>query len=629
MRFTVQRAQLRRKWYRIELRATRIIDRLGLPENQKLFLITLIVGAVCGAVAVAFHLLILAMERNIIRHVFLAHERGFNWKTAALTLLVPTLGGLLVGLLLQYWVPDARGSGIPQVKTAYFINYGRLPFKSAIGKAITSAISLGTGASIGREGPTVQICAAVSSFLGRFFGVSRRRLMELLPVGSAAAVAAAFNTPIAAVTFAFEEIIGDLNQRMLGGIVIAAVIASAISRAFEPGHLYPGVTAYGLQHPAELVFYLLLGAIMGGVAVFFSHTLLKLRLIFRQFRQIPLWLKPAIGGFIVGIVGLFAPQAMGGGYATLTSALQGRLPILLLLTLSVAKIVTTVVSYGSGGSGGIFAPSLFIGAMVGGTLGYVVEAAIPSHPTAPGAFALVGMGASFCGVIRAPITSVLIVFEMTQNYSLILPLMIANATSYLVAQRLSPTPIYEALLEQDGIRLAPAQPKISLHKLTASNVMTRDIVTLPANFTIREAIEYVMTNPHYGFPVVDGARKMVGFITRNDLRHHQAEGNADALLGDVAIKDVVTAHPDHPLDAVMLKLGERELSLLPVVSRKDLRQLLGIISMRDIVRAQARIAARERQQPRLRVRKRIRKVKAEVKVQPPAEQANEASTVIT
>ncbi len=624
----MQRAHLRRKWYRIELRATRIIDRLGLPENQKLFLITLIVGAVCGLVAVAFHLLILAMERNIIRHVFVAYERGFNWKFAALTLLIPTLGGLLVGLLLQYWVPDARGSGIPQVKTAYFTNYGRMPFKSAIGKAVISAISLGTGASIGREGPTVQICAAVSSFLGRFFGVSRRRLMELLPVGAAAAVAAAFNTPIAAVTFAFEEIIGDLNQRMLGGIVIAAVLASAISRAFEPGHLYPGVTAYGLHHPVELIFYLLLGAIMGGVAVFFSNTLLKLRLIFRQFRRIPTWLKPALGGFVVGLVGLFAPQAMGGGYATLTSALQGRLPLMLLMTLSVAKIVTTVVSYSSGGSGGIFAPSLFIGAMVGGTLGHIVEAAIPGNSTAPGAFALVGMGASFCGVVRAPITSVLIVFEMTQNYSLILPLMIANATSYIVAQRLSPTPIYEALLEQDGIRLAPAQPKISLHKLTASSVMTRDVVTLPANLTIQEAIEYVRTNPHYGFPVVDGARKMEGFITRDELRHYQAEGNDSALLGDIAIKDVVTAYPDHSLDVVMLKLGEHEVSLLPVVSRKDHQQLLGIISMRDIVRTQARIAAREQQQPRIKLRKRFRKIRKKVESPAPAEQTNEASTVL-
>lgn len=625
----MQRAQLRRKWYRIELRATRFIDRLGLPENQKLFLITLIVGAVCGLVAVSFHLLILAMERNIIRHVFVAYERGFNWKFAVLTLMIPTLGGLLVGLLLQYWVPEARGSGIPQVKTAYFTNYGRLPFKSAIGKAITSAISLGTGASIGREGPTVQICAAVSSFLGRFFGVSRRRLMELLPVGSAAGVAAAFNTPIAAVTFAFEEIIGDLNQRMLGGIVIAAVIASAISRAFEPGHLYPGVTAYGLQHPAELIFYLLLGAIIGGVSVFFSNTLLKLRLIFRQLRTIPMWLKPAIGGFAVGIVGLFAPQAMGGGYTTLTAALQGRLPLLLMMTVAVAKIVTTVISYGSGGSGGIFAPSLFIGAMVGGTLGYIVEAAIPGHPTAPGAFALVGMGASFCGVIRAPITSVLIVFEMTQNYSLILPLMIANATSYLVAQRLSPTPIYEALLEQDGIRLAPAQPKVLLHKLTVSSVMTRDVVTLPANLTVREAVEYLNTNRHYGFPVIDGARKMVGFITRNDLRHHQAENNEEQVLGEVAIKDVVTAYPDHPLDTVMLKLGEQELSLLPVISRKDPQQLLGIVSMRDIVRAQARIAAREKQPARRRLRRKAARKKARTAAPKPPEQSEQAQEATT
>ncbi len=600
----MQRTHLRRKWYRIELTATRLIDQLGLPENQKLFIITLIVGAVCGLVAVSFHLVILAMERNIIRHMFVAAERGFNWRFAVLALVIPTLGGLLVGLLLQFWVPDARGSGIPQVKTAYFINYGRMPLKSAFGKAVVSAISLGTGASIGREGPTVQICAAVSSVIGRFFGVSRRRLMELLPVGSAAAVAAAFNTPISAVTFAFEEIIGDLNQRMLGGIVIAAVIASAISRAFDPRPVYAGVPAYGLQHPAELVFYVLLGAIVGGVAVFFSNTLLKLRLIFRHFRKVPTWLKPALGGLAVGLVGLFAPQAMGGGYETLTAALHGNLPLQIMMVLSVAKIVTTVISYGSGGSGGIFAPSLFIGAMVGGTLGKFVEAAFPGHPTAPGAFALVGMGASFCGVVRAPITSVLIVFEMTQNYSLILPLMIANATSYLVASRLNPTPIYEALLEQDGIHLAPAQPKVSLHKLNASHVMTREVVTLPANFTVGEAVEFIETNGRYGYPVIDGSMKMVGFITRDDLRQLEVEEQNDSLLADVSTKDVIASYPDQPLDAVMLKLGERELSLLPVVSRKDPQKLLGIISMRDIVRTQARIAARESQQQ---LRKRLKR----------------------
>jgi CIC family chloride channel protein len=218
---------------------------------------------------------------------------------------------------------------------------------------------------------------------------------------------------------------------------------------------------------------------------------------------------------------------------------------------------------------------------------------------------------------------------MSQKYSLILPLMIANATSYLVAQRLSPKPIYEALLEQDGIRLAPAQPKISLHKLHVSSVMTRDVVTLPANLTVREAAEYLTTHRHYGFPVVDGARKMIGFITRNDLRHHLAEGNEETRLGEVAIKDVVTAYPDHPLDTVMLKLGEGELSLLPVVSRKDTRQLLGMISMRDIVRAQARIAAREKQPPRLIKRKKSRKAKARAEAKRQVEQAEQAQEATT
>jgi CIC family chloride channel protein len=592
----LQRAQIRRRWYRTELRATHFFDRLGLPDNQKLLLVTLLIGGVCGLVAVLFHILIRAAERNIIRHVFLAT----GWKQVVLTLLVPTLGGLVVGLLLQFWVPDARGSGIPQVKTAFFFRHGRIPLKSAFGKMTVAVISLGTGASIGREGPTVQICAAVSSFLGRFFAVSRRRLMEIIPVGSAAGVAAAFNTPIAAVTFAFEEIIGDLNQKMLGGIVIAAVIASAIARGVEgEGPIFARVPAYGLRHPAELIFYVLLGAIVAGAAVFFCRTLLRLRLIFRRMRRVPAWLKPALGGLAVGIVGLFAPQAMGGGYDTLSAALKGdlkALPLTLMMTLVVAKIVTTVLSYSSGGSGGIFAPSLFIGAMVGGTLGQIVSVTFPNSTTAPGAFALVGMGAMFCGVIRAPITSVLIIFEMTSNYTLILPLMIANATSYIVASRLQPVPIYEALLIQDGIHLPHQGPTTSLNKITAGSAMTRDVVTLHADLSVRAALEEATQSGHHGFPVVEtvgGKPRMSGFITFRDLKQLVEEGIGEVSLGEVAIRDVIHAHPDHTLDRVMLKLGQEELSLLPVVSRTDPMRLVGVISMRDVVRAQARLTQDE------------------------------------
>ncbi|MFN0119269.1 MAG: chloride channel protein [Blastocatellia bacterium] len=590
------RARLTRRWYRAELRITHFFDRLGLTENQKLLLVTLMIGGVCGLVSVVFHILIRAAERNVIRHAFEA--RG--WTRVALILLIPTLGGLVVGLLLQFWVPDARGSGIPQVKTAFFANHGRIPLKSAIGKMTVAVISLGTGASIGREGPTVQICAAVSSFLGRFFAVSRKRLMEIIPVGSAAAVAAAFNTPIAAVTFAFEEIIGDLNQRMLGGIVIAAVIASAIARGIEGGSpIFTDVPAYGMNNWKELIFYVLLGMIVAGASVFFSKTLLRLRLIFRHWRGVPPWIKPAVGGLGVGIVGLFAPEAMGGGYETMSRALRGdltELPFALMTTLVVAKMVTTVLSYSSGGSGGIFAPSLFIGAMVGGSIGQVVKAAFPDSATAPGAFALVGMGAMFCGVIRAPITSVLIIFEMTSNYSLILPLMIANATSYLVASRMQPTPIYEALLEQDGIHLPQAKPISSLNRILVGSVMTRQVETLDAGLTVGQAMDQMLRTSHFGYPVVEsvnGAQSLTGVITFDDLKQLIEKGEGEALLGEVATTEIVSVHPDQTLERVLLRLGQEDLSMLPVVSRAHPDRLLGVISMRDVVRAQARRTLQE------------------------------------
>jgi len=272
------------------------------------------------------------------------------------------------------------------------------------------------------------------------------------------------------------------------------------------------------------------------------------------------------------------------------------LPVWLVLLLPFAKILATSLSIGSGGSGGIFAPSLFIGAMVGGTLGQIVSATFPNSPTAPGAFALVGMGAMFCGVIRAPITSVLIIFEMTSNYTLILPLMIANATCYIVASRLEPTPIYEALLMQDGIHLPQSRPTTPLNRVTAGSVMTREVVTLHADLSVRAAFEEALRSSHHGFPVVEtinGRQHLSGFITFNDLKQLVEGGNGEIAVGEVAIRDVIHAHPDHTLDRVMLKLGQEELSLLPVVSRTDPTRLVGVISMRDVVRAQARLVQDE------------------------------------
>ncbi|GBC82631.1 H(+)/Cl(-) exchange transporter ClcA [bacterium HR10] len=588
--------RLTRRWYRLELKAARLLDALGLAENQKTLALTLLIGAVCGWAAVAFHLALDVAERQLI-------GRAMGWSLGSRVLgllLIPTAGGLLAGALLRF-VEEARGSGIPQVKAAYHLNYGRIPFKVVLAKMGLGTLCIGSGLSLGREGPTVQICAGIASLFGRLAAVSRRTLMSLVPVGSAAGLAAAFNTPIAAVTFTLEEIVGDLSHRSIGAIVVASVIAAVIEHWILGSQSLFSVPPYAFNGARELPFYAMLGALAAGLSVLFTTSLLRLRQWFLRW-DIPRWVKPGVGGCVVGLIGLVALEAWGArgvfgiGYDTLSRALRGEIAFKLALVLLVAKLVATVVSYSSGAAGGIFAPILFIGGMLGSLVGTLAAYVLHTDVTrAAGAFALVGMGAVFAGAVRAPITSVLIIFEMTNTYSIILPLMIANAISYSIASRLSPTPVYEALLLQDGVHLPHRAPPHVLGRMTVASAMTRDVVTLPDALTVEAAYERALHYGHHAYPVVDMQNRLVGIITVNDLRREVGRGNGGKLLGEVAVKRVVHTHPDHTLEHALLKLGRWDISQLPVVSRLDDRRIVGILTLGDIARARARWA--EEQSP--------------------------------
>lgn len=428
-------------------------------ETQHLFGLTLLVGVVCGFVAVAFHLSIRAAEHLLIDRAL--HAPGRSWMVW--TIVTPTLGGLLAGAALTWIVPGARGSGVPQVKQAFATEGGRVRFRDALGKFVLGTLQIGSGASLGREGPTVQICAGAANALARATSLPPRNMRRLTPVGVAAGTAAAFNAPIAAVTFTIEEIVGTLDQAVLSGVVVAAALAAVIERGILGVHPVIQVDqAYGLDHASSLALYALLGVAASAVSVVFTDGLLGLRLWFRGVRALPPWAHPAVGGLVTGVlaVGMLSllgtTGITGGGYETLGRALAGQLGVRVLLALCVVKLVATVFSYSSGGAGGIFAPSLFIGAMLGGAAGHLDVYLLGHDARQVGAFALVGMGAVFAGVVRAPITSVLIIFEMTGGYGLVLPLMLANMTSYILARRMRPVPIYDALLAQDGIVLPHA-----------------------------------------------------------------------------------------------------------------------------------------------------------------------------
>ncbi|HKP47131.1 MAG TPA: chloride channel protein, partial [Pyrinomonadaceae bacterium] len=455
-----------------------------------------------------------------------------------------------------------------------------------------------TGSSLGREGPTVHICAGVASTLGRSAALSRESLKRLLPVGAAAGIAAAFNAPIAAITFTLEEVVGDLDQAVLAWIVVAAAIAAGIERAILGEHpVFTISKHYGLEHFSSLLFYAALGVAAALISLAFTESLLSVRKWFQRTSVVPLWAKPGAGGLVTGILAVAALHWLGtngvtgGGYGTLSVALSGGLAFRALLVLCVFKLIATVFSYGSGGAGGIFAPALFIGGMLGGAFGYFDQSLFHHGGSELGSFALVGMGAVFAGIIRAPITSVLIIFEMTGSYELILPLMISNMTSYALARHFRPTPIYEALLEQDDIHLPHRHGRVShaLEQLTIGSAMTTNPVTISATATVEQALKQVESHDFSTYPVVDEVGVFLGLVTKVRLRRTAAGEGARQSVRSISER-VGCLQPEHNLVKAVVTMEKSGRRHLPVVNKQTNGKLIGLLTMSDIVRAHAQAA---------------------------------------
>jgi CIC family chloride channel protein len=421
------------------------IRQLRLRENQLFLALTIVVGILAGLSAALFALTIELTGRAFF---------GLDPSSARL-FLVPVAGSLVAGVLLSKVFPGVRGSGIPQTKVAFHRDQGHIPTRVPIGKFVTGVLCIASGHSVGREGPSVQIGAGLASAVGRWVRLSPERVKELVPVGAAGALAAAFNTPLAAVLFALEEIIGDLNAPLLGSTVVASVASVIVARSILGNEPLFHVPPYHLEHPAELLAYALLGIAGGIISVVFCKSVLSLRAGFLRLPASTRVFQPAMGGVAIGLLLLVAPQVMGVGYESVDLALNGGMLLRTLVVLGLLKLVATTISYASGNAGGVFAPSLFIGAMTGGAVGMLINQFAPFPTAAPGAYALVGMGALFAGIIRAPMTSVFMIFEITQDYQILVPLMVANLTSFVISSRFQPVPLYHALLHQDGVSLHP------------------------------------------------------------------------------------------------------------------------------------------------------------------------------
>jgi CIC family chloride channel protein len=420
------------------------------------FFLFLLIGLLCGCVAVIFHLAI----RFVFDSLQVYQQQQTRWIMLALMMSLPAIGGLFIGLIIQYVEPQAGGGGIPQTKAAYWNHHSILTLKEAFWRFVLTVISLGSGGSLGREGPTVHVCAAVASQVGQWLKLRKETFNSMIPVGMGAGIAAAFNTPLAAITFVIEEILlHDYRAKAIGGIIFAAVTAAAVERLVLGSN---PVYLVGLA-PFDIDWWMLIClpiGVLGGISAhIFVSALLSTRKLFLDWKQCPNWGKPAIGGLAMGITGtlVFVTTGHDGifglGYNDFNDTLNGNIFGITLIVLFVAKIIATILSYSSGGSGGIIAPSLYIGMMLGGSVGSLLIHFFDLSNSIIGGAALLGMGAFFAGTIRVPFTSVLLVYEMTGNYSLILPLMFGNMLAYNIAERLRPTPLHDALLLQNGIHL--------------------------------------------------------------------------------------------------------------------------------------------------------------------------------
>jgi len=498
-------------------------------------------------------------------------------------LLIPALGSLGMGYLLYRFFPNARGSGVPQTKAALYAREGRITLRTVLGKFFCTSVTLASGIPLGREGPSVQVGAGIASVLGRKLGLRPEKVKALIPVGAAAAVAAAFNTPLAAVLFTLEEVVGDLHAPVLGSVVLASATSWAVLRLLLGNHPLFDVPQYQLIHPAEFALYVVLGVAGGIVAAAFTRLLAGLRKKFLDAPRGTAWFQPLAGGLTVGLMGWFVPQALGVGYAHVGDVLNGHMVWKLMALLLLLKFVSVIVSYASGNAGGIFGPSLFMGAMLGGLIGTVGNILFPGRVASSGAYALVGMGTLFAGVIRAPMTSVVMIFEITRDYAVIVPLMISNLVSFFIATRLEKEPIYEVLAHQDGIHLPSAAQKSYEGNRRVLHAMRSKTEMLDASSTVAEALARIQESELRAWPVCSH-EGVIGVLGREAMEAAASNGGAAKPLSDLApAGDFPHLHTDHTLHVALDRMGATGLDALPVVSRANIHELLGIVTLDDVL----------------------------------------------
>jgi CIC family chloride channel protein len=539
--------------------------------------LAVLVGLATGVGVWAFKFLF-----NLLRNFMFGNVAGLlapmgRWTIA----LVPAAGGILVGLLAQSLIGNEKLHGTAGVMQSVALAGGRLRYQKAPVKTAAAILSIGMGASVGPEDPSVQIGANFGSMLGQWFRMSDERIRMLVAAGAASAIAAAFNAPIAGVFFALELILGEISGNSLGLILVAAVTSALFTQAVSGSSPAFQVPAYTFRSGWELPFYLVLGLIAGPVSALYIRAIYKIQDLYQHW-DVPKWVMTGSAGLLLGITGIFLPQVLGVGYETIGEVLNKTdLTLWLLLALLIAKIVLTPVSLGGGFVGGVFAPALFIGATLGGAFGLLAAALFPGLGLTPAAFAMVGMAAVLAGSVHAPLTAVILLFEMTNDYRIILPLMFAVAVSLLISQRIQKDSVYALGLARLGIRLDRGRDVEVMGAITVGDAMHAGSESLPETASLEQAAEVLARSHHHGLPVVDTDGLLTGVLTIGDIE----QAASAKTVGDACTRAVDVAFPDETLNMALRRMSRRDVGHLPVVSRENPRKLVGILGRTDVIHA--------------------------------------------
>ena len=573
-----------------------MIHRDTMQRQVVLYSLGAIIGVISGVTAVLFRFLILGISQVF---VIVPEVLGVvGW------VIIPVLGGLVVAFIVVRFAPEAKGHGVPEVLESYAMHGGTIRFRVPLLKGIASAICIGSGGSCGREGPIAQIGAGAGSAMATAFGLDKRERKTLLVCGLSSGIAATFNAPLGGALFGIEVIAGGIIGFSILPVILASVVATATADLILGTAVSFQAPLFVMGHPLELVFYLILGIILGMVSVIWMRGFYSLEDILEKLR-VSKYFLPAFGGLLTGLLAIgtiylenvfaysgefstnqqYYPAIMGVGYPFIDATLIGNVAIGALFFFGILKILATSFTLGSGGSGGVFAPSLFIGAAFGGAFGLVCSVLVPWAVPQPMAFALVGMAALFAGSGRAPITCIVMLMEMTADYSLILPLMIAVSTSFLVSSLIEPESIYTMKLSRRGVTIRTGTHISALKTIKVNEAMTTDPTILHPTMTATKVFDIIDKTHHTKFPVVDDFGNVIGILIAEDLFHEPKEDGSEYQVREVMNPDFLHLPPGCTVDSALQAMMKRDEGHAVIVDPMDPQRMIGYITKADVLKA--------------------------------------------